>query len=270
MIWNVKNGTISIENGEMDYVSFGSGKKNLILLPGLSDGLTTVKGKALILTSTYRLFFKEYTVYIFSRINNLPDNYSIKEMADDQAKALKKLGIKKASVLGVSEGGMIAQYFAINHNDLIDRLVITVSAPCKNDMLESVLHSWITSANENNHKKLMIDTAEKSYSENYLKKYRKFYPFIGLIGKPKNYHRFLVNANAILNFNCLDELEKITCKTLIIGGMKDNIVGCDASFKMHERIKKSHLFMYESFGHAAYEEATDFYSRVYDFLEKDQ
>ncbi len=112
----------------------------------------------------------------------------------------------------------------------------------------------------------MIDTAEKSYSEEYLKRYRKMYPVIGWIGKPKNYHRFLVNANAILNFDCFDELKKITCPTLIIGGGADQIVGSDASYKMHEQIKGSELYMYENFGHAAYEEADDFNKRVFDFL----
>lgn len=38
MLWNAKNGTVSIGNTEMSYVSFGSGKKVLILLPGLADG----------------------------------------------------------------------------------------------------------------------------------------------------------------------------------------------------------------------------------------
>lgn len=47
MSWNAKNGTVLVGNTEMDYVSFGSGSKALILLPGLSDGLATVKGKAL-------------------------------------------------------------------------------------------------------------------------------------------------------------------------------------------------------------------------------
>ena len=44
MLWNCKNGCVKLENETMDYVSFGSGGKNLILLPGLSDGLATVKG----------------------------------------------------------------------------------------------------------------------------------------------------------------------------------------------------------------------------------
>ena len=125
----------------MSYVLFGLVNKVLILLPGLSDGLATVDGKALLLAIPYKLFFKDYTLFMFSRKNNLPDNYSIKEMADDQAEAMRKPGVEKASVLGVSEGGMIAQYLAINHADLIDRLVIAVSAPNANDTVHSVVES---------------------------------------------------------------------------------------------------------------------------------
>ena len=266
MIWNAKNGTVPIGNTEICYASFGSGNKVLILLPGLSDGLATVDGKALLLAAPYKLFFKDYTLFMFSRKSNLPDNYSIREMADDQAEAMRKLGIEKASVLGVSEGGMIAQYLAIDHADLIEKLVIAVSAPNANDTVHSVVEAWIGLAKQENHKQLMIYTAEKSYSEAYLKKYRKIYPVIGWIGKPKNYHRFLVNANAILHFDCFDDLKKITCPTLIIGGETDQIVGPIASYEMHEQIKGSELYMYEKFGHAAYEEATDFNKRVYDFL----
>lgn len=270
MLWNATNGTVSIGNTEMNYVSFGSGSKKLILLPGLSDGLTTVKGKALLLATPYRLFFKEYTVFMFSRRNELPDNYSIKDMADDQAEAMQKLGIEKASVVGVSEGGMIAQYLAIDHANLVDKLVLVVSAPSTNAIVHAVVSSWIESAEQKNHKKLMIDTAEKSYSEAYLKKYRRIYPIIGWIGKPKDYHRFLVNAKAILTFDCFEELSEIHCPTLIIGGGKDQIVGVGASYQMHEKVSGSEIYIYEELGHAAYEEAHDFNKRVFDFLMKSE
>ena len=266
MCWNTKNGVVPIGYTGMNYVSFGSGNKALIILPGLSDGLTTVKGKALLLALPYKLFFKDYTVYMFIRKNELPNNYSISEMADDQAEAMRRLGIEKAAVLGVSEGGMIAQSLAINHPAMVERLVIAVSAPYANDIVKSVISSWIELAKKKNHKQLMIDTAEKSYSQEYLNRYRKIYPVVGWIGKPKNYHRFIVNANAILNFDCFDDLQKIHCPTLIIGGRTDQIVGCDASYKMYEQIYGSEIYIYEKFGHAAYEEASDFNKRVFDYL----
>lgn len=266
MLWNAKNRSVKIDNTEMHYVSFGHGSKNLIVLPGLSDGLLTVKGKALLLASSYTKYFKDYTVYMFSRKNDMLESYSIRDMATDQAKALQTLGITKTSVMGVSQGGMIAQFLAIDYPELVEKLIITVSAPRVNDMIHENVSSWIEMAKRGDHKSLMIDVAEKGYSEKYLRMYRKAYPVMGHIGKPHNYNRFFANANAILTFDASEELDKIVCPTYIIAGKEDKTVGINASYEMKERINDSELYVYEGLGHAAYEEAKDFYSRVYDFL----
>lgn len=268
MLWNAKNGEVSIGSTKMPYASFGHGSHAFILLPGLSDGLATVRGKALLLAKPYTAFFDQFTVYIFSRKDEMPDGYSTRDMAADQAEALRQLGIEKASVMGVSQGGMIAQYLAIDYPDLVARLVLAVTAPRVNEIIEGCVSKWIDLAEEGNHKALMIDTADKGYSEAYLKKYRKIYPIIGAIGKPKNYDRFLVNARAILNFNAYDELDRITCPTLIIGGEEDKTVGIQGSYELRERIAGSELHMYQGLGHAAYEEAKDFNQRVLDFLKE--
>lgn len=268
MFWNAKNGEVALGNTKMSYVSFGRGKQTLILLPGLSDGLTTVKGKALLLAKPYTLFFDRYTVYMFSRKDDMPSAYSIREMANDQAAAMNMLGIDKACVLGVSQGGMIAQYLAIDHPELVEKLVLTVTAPATNDMLKAAVLKWIDYAKEGKHQELMIDTAEKSYSPAYLKRYRKLYPVIGLVGKPSNYDRFLVNCGAILGFDAFSELNKITCPALIIGGEIDQTVGVQASYDLRSQIADSELYVYTGLGHAAYEEAKDFYSRIYEFLLK--
>ena len=107
-----KNGCVTIGDTDMYYASFGTGEKKLVVLPGLSDGLATVKGKAWILSAPYKKFFRDYTVYMFSRKNRMPEGYSIRDMADDQVRALKLLEIDQICLLGVSQGGMIAQYMA--------------------------------------------------------------------------------------------------------------------------------------------------------------
>lgn len=266
MIWNAKNGSVRLDNAKMNYVSFGYGKKVLVVLPGLSDGLVTVKGKALLLANPYREYFKEYTVYMFSRREELPEGYSIRDMAADQAKALQMLGIEKVSIMGVSQGGMIAQTFAIDYPEMTEKLVVVVSAPRANEMIQENVHAWIVLAEQGDQKHLMIDTAEKGYTEEYLKKYRRMYPLLGMIGKPKNYDRFLVNARAILGFDVQEELEQICCPTYIIAGGADKTVGAEASHELNKRIAGSELYVYEDLGHAAYEEAKDFYHRVYEWL----
>ena len=269
MLWNAKNGAVSIGNTEMSYASFGHGSRVFIILPGLSDGLATVRGKALLLAKPYSPFFNDFTVYMFSRKDRMPAGNSIRAMATDQAEALRLLGIKHASVMGVSQGGMIAQYLAIEYPDLVDRLVLAVTAPCANPIIKASVEKWISLAEQGNHRELMIDTAEKSYSEAYLKRYRKLYPAIGAVGRPKSYDRFLVNAKAILYFDALEEINRIACPTLIIGGDDDRIVGIQAAYELHERIRDSRLYVYPGLGHAAYEEAKDFNQRVFEFINGD-
>lgn len=268
MLWNAKNGCVRIDDTDMNYVSFGHGSKAFVVLPGLSDGLLTVKGKALLLAKPYVNFFDNYTVYIFSRKNEMPEGYSIRDMSSDQAKALKQLGIAKASVMGVSQGGMIAQFLAIDHPELVEKLIIAVSASRVNETIQRAVSAWIEMARKGDHKSLMIDTAEKAYSEKYLKKYRRLYPVIVMIGKPRNYDRFFLNTKAILEFNAYEELNKIVCPTYIIGGDEDKTVGVDASYEMKEKIEHSDLYIYKGLGHAAYEEAKDFYKQGVQFFDK--
>ncbi len=266
MGWNLKDECVRTDGMEMQYVSFGSGKKKAVFLPGLSDGLASVKGKAFVLAAPYRKYFSEFTIYMFSRRNNLAKGISIQDMADDQAAAMKELEIEKAYVLGVSEGGMIAQALAASYPQMVEKLVIAVSAPYANETAQQRVRHWLKLTEENNHKELMIDTAENSYSEKYLKAFRMTYPLLGKVGKPKDYLRFQANAEAILSFDGRTDAEKIACPVLIIGGKDDRIVTAEASFEMKELIPSSHLYMYEGLGHGLYEEASDFNDRVFSFF----
>jgi len=266
MFWNAKNGCVSLGDTEMDYISFGTGRENLIMLPGLGDGLTTVKGMALPMAMTYRMFAGDYKVFVFSRKNGLTKGYSTRDMARDQAEAMKRLGLKRAKVMGISQGGMIAQYLAADYPDFVEKLVLAVTLSRQNEMVQKTVRNWIRLAEQGNYKELMIDTAEKSYSEHYLKKYRLLYPVIGKIGKPKDFSRFIVQAASCTGHDAYAELEKIVCPVLIIGGEDDRIVGADASYEMAEKIKGSRLHVYRGLGHALYEEAKDFNSRVQKFL----
>ena len=264
----MKNGTVIIGNTDMYYVSFGKGERKLVVLPGLSDGLATVKGKALLLSAPYKKFFNDYTVYMFSRKNDMPEGYSMEDMADDQIKAMDELGIDKAYVLGVSQGGMIAQLMAIRHPERISKLILGVTAPYANETVKEAVTWWLDMADRGDHEALMTDTAERMYSEEYLKKNRKYFPLLARITKPVSYERFRRNAFAILELDVREELSEISCPTLIIAGSEDNTVGRDAARELNEGITGSELYVYKGLGHGVYEEAKDFYDRVLEFCNR--
>ncbi len=266
MFYNAKNKNLKIGNTDMNYLSFGSGAKNLIIFPGLGDALKTVKGTAVALALMYRIFAKDYTVFVFSRKNQLEQGCSTKDMAEDQAAAMKKLGISKASVMGISQGGMVAQYLAADYPELVEKLVLAVTLCKSNDTVLSVVTNWIELAKANDFKSIFIDTAEKTYTEKRLKTYRPLYPILSKLSKPKALDRFIIQATACINHNAFDEVEEIQCPTLVIGGDKDRIVGGDSSNELAERIRGSRLKIYKGLGHGAYEEAKDFNRQVLDFL----
>jgi len=172
----------------------------------------------------------------------------------------------KADIMGVSQGGMIAQYLTIDYPNLVNKLVLAVTLSKQNDTLQKVAGSWIEMAMHRDYKGLIIDTAEKSYSERYLKKYRFLYPLLSRIGNPKDFSRFIIQANSCIHHNAYHELDKIECPTLVVGGDSDKIVDPNSSVEIAERIRSSELFIYKGLGHAVYEEAKDFNVRVLNFL----
>lgn len=263
---NLRNGCVEIGDTDMYYVSFGSGEKKVVMLPGLSDGLSTVKGKAWILSAPYKKYLKDYTVYMFSRKNNMPVGYSISDMADDQVLVMKKLGINKAYLCGVSQGGMIAQCIALNHPDVVEKLVLAVTAPNANEVACDSVSGWIDMAERGDHTCLMIDTAERMYSDKYLARNRKYFPLMAKFTKPKSYERFFRNANAILEFDIRDRLSELSVPTYILAGSDDKTVGNDAAPELHSRISGSKIYYFNGLGHGAFEEAKDFYDKIFEFF----
>uniref|UniRef100_UPI0040572B50 alpha/beta fold hydrolase n=1 Tax=Acetatifactor sp. TaxID=1872090 RepID=UPI0040572B50 len=269
MLYHAQNGTVNIGDSDIDYVSFGEGDKILIMLPGLGDAFRKVKGTALPFAMAYHKHAGNYKVYMFSRKNHLNEGYTTRDMARDQAKAMKALGIEHADIMGVSQGGMIAQYLAIDYPELVRKLVLVVTLSKQNTIIQEAVIKWIALAHEGNYRDIVIDTTEKSYSERTIEKYRAIYPLLGRFGKNKDFTRFLIQAHACLNHDSHEELSKIACPTLIVGGDHDQIVGPDSSPELAEAITGSELLIYEGLGHATYEEAEDFFEKVLAFLEKE-
>ena len=170
MFYDAKNGKIEIEDTYMDYISFGKGEKKLIMIPGLGEGLTSFKGLATPFSIMYKMFAKEYKVYIFSRRKLIPEGFSTKDMAEDLSRAMELLEIDKAHIIGVSQGGMIAQHLAINYPEKIDKLVLVVTTARKNKIMQNCIDKWIEMAKNKEFEKIMLDTAEKSYVGKYLEK----------------------------------------------------------------------------------------------------
>ncbi len=267
MLYHAKNGTISLDSGTMDYIRFGNGPRALVMLPGLGDGLRTVKGTALPMALMYRTFAKDYTVYAFSRKNSLPEGYTTRDMAHDQAEVMDRLDLPQADVLGVSMGGMIAQYLAIDHPERVGKLVLAVTCARPNAVLDASIDEWVSCARRDDPAAFMDSNLRRIYSERYYRQNKWLAPIVGHLTKPKSYERFFIQAAACRSHDAYDDLPRISAPTLVVGGVQDRALGGDASREIAVRIPGAQLKMYAQWGHGLYEEAPDFNAQVLSFLQ---
>ena len=251
----------------MDYVTFGKGKQPLVIIPGLGDGVQTVKGMAQMLALTYREFAKVYKVYVFSRINELRENYTTRNMAADVAQAMDLLKLKSSAVMGISQGGMIAQWLAVDFPKKVERLILTVTTAKLNSFGRERITHWLELNQTDSYKELMLDIASHSYTTKSSRKIKYLYRIMGIFGRIKDKQRIDIQSVSCLKHDSLDFLEKINCPTLIIGAEKDDVLGVDGSLELHQHIKDNQLTILPECGHALYEQNKDFQKRVLVFLE---
>lgn len=263
-LWPIQTLSIPLENGKLDCVRFGRGKKTLVLIPGLT--LKGVRQAALPLACLYRAFGKHYTVYVFDKPSILPVDPTVRQLAGSLAQAMRQLGLKKADILGISLGGMIAQALALDCPDLVHKLALAVTACRPNPTMEQAVTGWISLVQQGDYRALALDILEKMYSPAYRRKYRPLLPLLARWGRPEDPDRFAALARCCLSWDAGQQLSRIRCPVLVLGGQQDRVVSAAASVELAQRLQCGLVF-YENLGHAAYEEAPDFNRRVLEFFQ---
>ena len=259
---NVK--TASMGDMEMDYIVFGSGEKAFVILPGLS--VHSVMGSAEAIAAAYKDFSDKYTVYVFDRAKNIREGYTVRDMAEDTAAAMKSLNIEGADIFGASQGGMIALYLAIDHPELVHKMILGSTLAKPNDTFNRVVDEWIRLAEDRNEVGLLESFADNVYSEATLSAYRETLISANLGISDAEYRRFIILAKACKTYDCFDALSDVQCPVLAIGSEGDRVVTAEGSRQIAEAIG-CELYLYDdSYGHGVYDEAPDYRQRCLDFL----
>ena len=81
MFWKLIEDSVDIPSGRLNYISFGKGKKNLIIIQGLN--VRDIKGAGASLAFMYRKFSKDYRVWFFDRRKIVNEGLRNEELADD-------------------------------------------------------------------------------------------------------------------------------------------------------------------------------------------
>ena len=81
------------------------------------------------------------------------------------------------------------------------KLILAVTAPYANETVKTAISDWLDMVDRDDHTAFMTDTAERMYSEKYLKKNQKLFPIIAKFTEPlKKQKTFMTEfSNSVKN-----------------------------------------------------------------------
>ena len=260
--------TVRKNDMAMRYFRFGEpGAQPMVIIPGVA--LKSVMESELMIKAQYKAFAEERNIYVFDRRENMPDNYTMYDMAEDTASAMELLSIKNADVYGVSQGGMIAQLIAARHQELVRRLVLCSTAPYIPEMSVKIFSKWMSVDHNSDMSKVMLSFAESIYTEKYFNKYHDAFIKYGEYITHEDMTRFHAMMGGLDDFDIRGELGNIKCPALVIAGGLDKLFGTEPSEEI-AKLLDAEICIYPEEAHGVYDENEDVLRRIKDFLFSDQ
>ena len=264
---NVQIETVQTNGFTMDYFQFGHGKQALVILPGLS--VESITKYADVIPEAYAPLTENFTIYVFDRRNELPATYSVLEMAEDTAAAFRALGLAQVSLFGASQGGMMAMIIAAEHPELVGKLILGSTSSCVEPAQYQTFEKWIQLAKEGNAADLYRAFGEAIYPPHVYEQARDNLTACAENVTEKELKRFMILAEGMKGFDVRDKLQSIACPVLVIGSLDDHVLGAKAIEEIAKRLNNRagvELYMYDGYGHAAYDTAPDYKARLLHFL----
>jgi len=195
--------------------------------------------------------------------------YTLEQLGEDAIALMDALNIDVVHWVGLSMGGMIGQYIALNHAHRLRSLALCDTRAISPEESQLVWQKRIETARKSGMKALLEAALERWFTPSYLSQnppqlevIRKQFlatPVAGFVGC----------AEALRRLNYLEQLSEVTTPTLIIVGEDDPGTPVEASEAMHERIPNSRLVVLPSARHFSNVEQADAFNRaLIEFLQE--
>jgi len=223
-----------------NYVKVGNGEQVVLLLPGAlgstqTDFLPQIKSMDKEKFTVISLDFRGYGSSIPPKRDFPVDFY--KRDADDALEVMQKLGYKKYSILGWSDGGNCACIMASLSPQSIKKLVLwggnSFITPEELVSYQSIRNIDLWSAKM---KQPMVDIYGIDYFESM------WHQWVDVFSTMEKDEKGIINLYR-------ESLKNIEAETLIIHGMKDRLVPLFQSEYLKENVKNSRLIIWDDGSH---------------------
>lgn len=262
--------TVKTSGFSLDYIKFGTGKRDLVILPGLS--VTNVLAQRDTIASDYKSLCEYFTVYLLERRSELPSHYTVHMMAEDTVLALDALGLSHVCLFGASLGGMIGFDIAAHHPGLIKKLFVASSPLKVTDTIFAPINSWIELAEKGDIVSLLDSMSKMIYPSDIYDSFKPMIPDAAAAVTPLDISRFITVAGGIKGFDVTNAFNSIKARVFVLLAKDDELLGDEAKGQYFEKTLDDGCPEFDicikgkGFGHAVYDTADDFKFRLLEFF----
>jgi 3-oxoadipate enol-lactonase len=192
-----------------------------------------------------------------------PDGpYSITQFAEDWAALLDLLGVRNAVVVGLSQGGMIAQALALTRPDLVGSLVLAATScrshPDSRANMETRIVALAEAGPEAAARVAADSIFSRAWRETHAQEFARFLHWRCLAPVAP----LTAAMRSVYGYDLSDELPRIAVPTLVVAGDADTLIPPVASQQIATLIPHAELQLLPGVGHIIPVEAPDAFSHL--------
>ena len=197
------------------------------------------------------------------------ESYSMELHADDLAGLLTALDIDRAHIAGISYGGEVAQYFALNYPHRTLSLILADTVSEVGAELQVIMESWIQAARRADSEAFFAVTVPWNFSPEFILNRAE------LLRDARQRYRLLDYPAVVRLLECFSgvfttpRLNQIQAPTCILVGERDRLKGIVYAQLLKQGIPHAELHILHGSGHAScWERPAEFNTVILGFLAK--
>jgi 3-oxoadipate enol-lactonase len=193
--------------------------------------------------------------------------YTIDELGKDAISIMDALKIDNVHWIGLSMGGMIGQYIALEYKERLLSLVLCDTSAYIPEEAQKIWDERIKKVREKGLEAIVDETMERWFTPSFSLKNPSAFYSIRRQFLQTSLEGYLGCVDAIRKLNYLERLREINIPALIIVGEEDIGTPVFLSEEMHKRIAHSKLFIIPSARHLSnYEQPESFNNAILKFM----
>jgi 3-oxoadipate enol-lactonase len=215
---------IKINSIYVQYETYGSDKSPWVVFNNgiLMNAASAWKPQIKVLSKHYRIL--KYDFRGQGDSEHPQEEYTMELHTDDLAELMSALKIKKAHMVGLSYGGMVAQTFALRYPQLCSSLILVGATSEVGDKLKLIINTWLNHAKNNDLESFFNATVPWFFASSTFIKTPEI-----LKNTKTRYAKLDLEAVArlcksFLSANLTSQLKEIKAPTCIIVGEQDLLV----------------------------------------------